>query len=38
MNLLQIPAHGDLAGEIKKSFIAEDNYTLIDSDFSGRNK
>lgn len=34
-NLLQIPAHGDLAGEIKKSFIAEDNYTLIDSDFSG---
>ena len=35
MNLLQIPAHGDLAGEIKKSFIAEDNYTLIDSDFSG---
>lgn len=34
-SLLNIPAHGDLAEAIKNSFIAEEGYVLIDSDFSG---
>jgi len=34
-NLLQIPAHGDLATTIKNSFVAEDNYVIIDSDYAG---
>ena len=33
-NLLAIPAHGELASAIKQSFISEEGYTLIDSDFS----
>ena len=34
-SLLNIPAHGDLAEAIKNSFVAEQGYVLIDSDFSG---
>ena len=34
-SLLNIPAHGKLAEAIKESFIAEEGYTLCDTDFSG---
>ncbi|NPV12624.1 MAG: hypothetical protein HPY57_12630 [Ignavibacteria bacterium] len=33
-SLLNIPTHGELATKIKNSFIAEEGYTLIDTDYS----